>query len=529
MLEAPLPLDEPKRLRALHALGLLDTPPEERFERIVRMTREVLDVPIALVSLVDAERQWFKARCGLEATETPRRISFCAHAILSSELFLVPDTLADVRFRDNPLVTGAPHARFYAGQPLHAPDGSRVGTLCVLDTQPRRLTDRERRQLADLGAWAEGELHTLTLRQARVALLQQEHFFALAADLLVIADFDGRLHQLSRSWEALQGVPLARLRERGLLELVAPEDRDAVERALARAREAGRQVAFEHRSRGADGAERWLQWSAVPHPGERLLYAVARDVTAQKQLEAERARVQQMKSEFVSTVSHELRTPLTSIRGSLGLLAGGVAGPLPESAQQMVRIAQGNSERLVRLINDILDLEKVERGELSFAPRVVELEALLRHAVEAAEGLAQAAGVRLALRVEAGGVRVHADPDRLLQVLANLLSNAVKFSPEGGEVLARLRCTPQAVRVSVEDRGPGVPEAFRARLFERFAQADSSDTRAKGGTGLGLAISRALVAGMGGWLDYGPREEGGSCFWLELPPWHPEAPGTTVP
>jgi signal transduction histidine kinase len=139
--------------------------------------------------------------------------------------------------------------------------------------------------------------------------------------------------------------------------------------------------------------------------------------------------------------------------------------------------------------------------------------------------------VRLGLHVEASGVRVFADPDRLLQVLANLLSNALKFSPAGGEVSARLLLTEQGrVRLCVEDRGPGVPVAFRARLFERFAQADSSDTRAKGGTGLGLAISRALVAGMGGWLDYSPREGGGSLFWLELPRWsEPPSPSGRGP
>jgi GAF domain-containing protein len=173
MLEAPLPPDEPQRLQALHALGLLDTPPDERFERIVRVARELLDMPMVLVSLVDAQRQWFKARCGLQLEETPRRVSFCAHAILTPDALVVPDTHADPRFADNPLVTGEPQVRFYAGQPLRAPDGSRVGTLCVLDTQPRQLGPREQRQLADLGAWVEGELQTLSLRQALAALLRQ--------------------------------------------------------------------------------------------------------------------------------------------------------------------------------------------------------------------------------------------------------------------------------------------------------------------------------------------------------------------
>ncbi|KQP11681.1 GAF domain-containing protein [Pseudorhodoferax sp. Leaf265] len=139
MPSAPLPADEDARLRALRALLVLDTPPEERFDRIVRFAAEQMDMPIALVSLVDGDRQWFKSRIGMAAAQTARDISFCAHAILQPGTFVVEDALLDARFADNPLVTGAPHVRFYAGAPLSAPGGERVGTLCVLDSRPRNL------------------------------------------------------------------------------------------------------------------------------------------------------------------------------------------------------------------------------------------------------------------------------------------------------------------------------------------------------------------------------------------------------
>ncbi|RCW69176.1 GAF domain-containing protein [Pseudorhodoferax soli] len=139
MQAAPLPADEDARLRALQALMVLDTPPEERFDRVVRFAAEQLDMPMALVSLIDGERQWFKSRVGLDVPETGRDIAFCAHAILQPETFVVEDALQDGRFADNPLVTGAPHIRFYAGAPLSAPGGERVGTLCVLDSKPRAL------------------------------------------------------------------------------------------------------------------------------------------------------------------------------------------------------------------------------------------------------------------------------------------------------------------------------------------------------------------------------------------------------
>lgn len=144
MTPAPMPADEDARLAALRELLLLDTPPEERFDRLARLAAEQLDTPIALLTLVDGQRQWFKSRVGVEPTETPREISFCGHAILKNELFVVEDASRDPRFADNPLVTGDPHIRFYAGAPLSAPGGHRIGTLCVIDTVPRTLGTVER-------------------------------------------------------------------------------------------------------------------------------------------------------------------------------------------------------------------------------------------------------------------------------------------------------------------------------------------------------------------------------------------------
>lgn len=157
-LRAPLPADEPERLRALQALGLLDTPPEERFDRLTRLAAALFAVPIALVSLVDRDRQWFKSRQGLDLAETPREAAFCAHAILGPDVLLVPDAQADPRFADNPLVTGEPRVRFYAGVPLRLPDGSRAGTLCLNDTRPRDLDEKQIGLLRDLGALVEREL-----------------------------------------------------------------------------------------------------------------------------------------------------------------------------------------------------------------------------------------------------------------------------------------------------------------------------------------------------------------------------------
>ena len=158
MKEPPVPLDETIRLLGLHSLRILDSAPEERFDRVTRMAQRVFDVDICLVSLVDSDRQWFKSKQGLDACQTPREVSFCGHAILHEQVFVVEDAHADERFADNPLVTGDPTVRFYAGYPVHAPDGHRIGTLCLIDKKPRRFAASEEQTLKDFAALVDDEL-----------------------------------------------------------------------------------------------------------------------------------------------------------------------------------------------------------------------------------------------------------------------------------------------------------------------------------------------------------------------------------
>jgi signal transduction histidine kinase len=174
VLPAPLPPDETARLAALRRLALLDTPPDARFDRITRRTAEAFDVPIVLVTLVDVDRQWFKSCVGLDVDSTGRDESFCGHAIHDDSIFEVTDAAADLRFLDNPLVTGSPHIRFYAGRPLRARGGERLGTLCLIDREPRTLTTEQRRLLDDLGAWAEAELQAVELQEAARLLAELE-------------------------------------------------------------------------------------------------------------------------------------------------------------------------------------------------------------------------------------------------------------------------------------------------------------------------------------------------------------------
>lgn len=220
--------------------------------------------------------------------------------------------------------------------------------------------------------------------------------------------------------------------------------------------------------------------------------------------------------EFVSTVSHELRTPLTAITASLCLLKSGGCGELPPAAARLISIAHSNGERLVRLVNDILDLEKIDSTGHDFRFQAVELRALLEAAIDAARFLGAPSGVELRLVAGVSAVEVRGDPDRLMQIMMNLLSNAVKFSPPHEEIVVGVALSKRGVRIAVRDRGPGIPDDFKPRIFERFAQAPAKDGR-KSGTGLGLSIVREIVRRHGGSVGFESVAGHGALFWFELP------------
>jgi PAS domain S-box-containing protein len=303
---------------------------------------------------------------------------------------------------------------------------------------------------------------------------------------------------LSRSWTDLQGT-----------------HRSAeVQRLLAALQQGPTRVSkFDttwHRRDGAEfPVEVNLQFLAPSDQPARYI-AVVRDIT-------EKHRIDTMKSEFVSIVSHELRTPLTSIRGSLKLLESGVKAPLPTAALPLVKIASSNTERLIRLINDVLDVEKIEAGKLELHREELDLGTLIAATLEGLAGMAQQAGVALESDVPAL-TRLNGDRDRLTQVLVNLVSNAVKFSPRGERVVVSVSSVAHGrLRITVSDHGPGIPASQLHRLFGKFQQLDATDTRARGGTGLGLSIAKGIVSQHGGTIGVDSEPGVGSRFWFELP------------
>ncbi len=936
MKHPPIPDNEPERLQALEETGLLDTAPEARFDRLTRLASQALGIPVALVSLVDEQRQWFKSAVGLEVRETGRDISFCGHAIHSDDIMVITDARLDPRFEGNPLLSGDKPVIFYAGAPLHSPEGHRLGTLCVIDHVPRRFGKREERILRDIADCVEQEIrnrevNTLyrevleserrsraviegtrvgtwewniqtgetnfnarwaeicgyTLKELSPVSIDtwlslchpddlpesarrlEEHFagktdrydyrcrmrhknghwvwvhdrgqvfewtstgeplwmygthsdvsremeqldrlnqqntaFRILNDLamtnerddltlinralrrgsdflglptaivseitsnvytvrwcqshlsghpepgttfsledtycslllnnrapLAISDMgrsqyrdsrcyevfrleayiaapihvDGKLfgtlnfsgpeprgkaftdteitfvtllarwianaierqvttstlsklanqapgtlyqyrlwpdgsstfpyaspgieslygttpealaldassvfdrihpddlgrisesielsardlsawqqqyrvvsdqqwrwvegratperlpdnstiwhgyitdiHDRKRTELALAeseeqfrrlfekspiGIVLAQLRSGEILDMndaflraggyqreelrtlqasrFFQEDKGTVEdHILTPLRETGRFGPIERQIPCEDGSAYPANIQGLrinTNFGEPLVWILVEDIS-------ERKRVDHMKNEFISTVSHELRTPLTSLAGSLGLIASGAMGPIPDQQQSLIEIAARNSEHLKFLINDLLDMERLVSGKLEMSIKSQPIAPLVKAALEEIRIYAEQYQVTLCLSCHEESASAFVDARRFHQALKNLLSNAIKFSPPKGEVEVEITHRQGFLRVSVTDQGPGIPEHFRKRIFEKFAQADSSDTRGRGGTGLGLAITREIMEQMHGTVGFESEEGQGSTFWLE--------------
>lgn len=952
-MKAPLiPENETERQCALNKTGLLNSDHEARFDRITRIARHMFSVPIALVSLIDQNRQWFKSCQGLEAKETPRNISFCGHAILSDSTLIVENALDDARFADNPLVSGAPNIRFYAGAPLHTVDGYRIGTLCLIDTQPRTLSAEQVDMLGDLaatveeliqadeisqtsysaleseliasrdhmaslinnipgvtyrclhdehwtmlyisgqgdrvsgyvadelvgnksvcyadlihpddapaveevvqtaianevgwhleyriqhrdGTWRwveergqsvlgdvqhpmvrEGFIVDITREQNTVSQLKKHHdalvllndiVFSsqdtldgkinhalatarqyLQVDMAILSQIEGDVYtvrwmeaaagaalipgqqfMLGNTWchfifsadsaeerelfianversefkrhPCYQANPLGaytgivievegqafgtlnfsaskarvenyddsekffiRLLARWLSDLLAnnihnerlskltaqlpgvtyqfrrfadgrttfpfsspqiedfygltptqaaedaapayerihPEDLEAVsasiehsastlaywkatyrvqcqgngyrwimghakperlmdgsilwhgylhdiheweqarlalennetrlrglfefspigialndfatgrfidlndaliaptgytrdefvslsywdvtpkeykpeeEKALASLTATGRYGPFEKEYIRKDGSRYPVRLQGMlsqEQDGRQVIWSLVEDIT-------ERHKLDQMKDQFISTVSHELRTPLTSIKGSLGLVRGGAAGILPDKAQSLINTAERNAQRLTVLINDLLDMEKLVAGKMPMHLNVQRLAPLLNETVDVLQGYSEQHQVMIQVSSAWPPIWGNVDGPRLIQALTNLLSNAIKFSPQGKSVELDISSTESSIEISVRDYGPGIDPAFRDRLFQRFAQADGSDTRKLPGTGLGLAISQEICQQMGGEVGYRNAVGGGANFFILLPREYP--------
>ena len=348
-----------------------------------------------------------------------------------------------------------------------------------------------------------------------------------AVDGMLLLDGDGNIRRMNPSICRMFGYDEAALIGRHNMALMDEDYTPVQSRAwlasvgAAGAHGAGRRQEFTGKRADGSTFDTEVAISLVPGGSGKRYVAAIRDIS-------DRKRAEQMKTEFVSTVSHELRTPLTSIGGSLSLLGAGAVGPLNDKAKRLVDIAHSNCERLIRLINDILDIEKIESGRMEFDLRRMQVAPLVQRTVAAMRGYADQHGVTVTTVLPPWPQCVAGDPDKLEQLLTNLLSNAIKHAPEGSEVEVFSTHERDNVRIEVRDRGAGVPEEFRGRIFGKFAMADATDSRAKGGTGLGLAIAREIARRHGGEVGFDDRAGGGTVFHFDLPNLEKAQPAESV-
>lgn len=352
----------------------------------------------------------------------------------------------------------------------------------------------------------------LNVTAQRALEIELDRFFRQSLSFMWVATFDGFLRRFNDTWLTVLGYTHDELVSTPYIQFVHPDDRAKVEGALERLQTGRDLTNLEIRMLTKDGDERVILWNGAANPRERQIYATGHDITDLK-------AVDKMKDEFVSTVSHELRTPLTSIKGALGLIRTKTLGTLPADMNMMLDIAYKNCDRLVLLINDILDIEKIEAGKMDFMFEPADIMSIVRNAVAANQAYADQFGVTLSLEAGLERATIRADEGRIMQVMANLLSNAAKFSPEDGKIAIRVERNGRLIRVSIEDHGPGIPDDFRSRIFEKFSQNDSSDRRKVSGTGLGLNIVRAILERHGGRIDFDTELGKGSTFYFEIPEW----------
>jgi PAS domain S-box-containing protein len=397
----------------------------------------------------------------------------------------------------------------------------RDGALQLARSELENRVEERTAELRFLNEELSGEIRER--RRAEGSLRESEKTMRtlvdFAPDAIVILDVaTGRFVDANQNAERLYGYSREELLRLGPVDVsppAQPDGRPSPEAAFEKVQQAvaGGSPAFEWTHRHASGRliDCEVHLVRLPVAERALVRGSIMDITRRKEMD-------RLKDEFVSTVSHELRTPITSIQGSLGLIANGVLGALPAGAKPLVDIAYKNCQRLVLLINDILDSEKIAAGKMKFAFKVQELVPLVEHSVEANRSYAAQFGVRYEFIRNVDAAKVEVDADRLIQVLTNLLSNASKFSPKGESVTISLsRLEGAKLRIAVTDRGPGIPPEFRNRIFQKFSQADSSDTRQKGGTGLGLSISKSIVEKHNGSLFFESEVGKGTTFFVDLP------------
>ncbi|MDY7227100.1 ATP-binding protein [Hyalangium rubrum] len=533
---APRPWNEEARLEALRSYEVLDTEPEASLDGITRLAAQLCGTPIALISLLDEDRQWFKSRVGLEAQETSRDVAFCAYAILREGLFVVPDAHLDARFARNPLVTGAPHIRFYAGAPLLTPEGLALGTVCVIDRVPRQLSPEQVRSLETLAEQVVAQLELRRMNHTQRRLIDElrgsnERFQILQrATNDVVWDWDLVTNQVKWSERLAPAFGYAQKdtspESSWWFSRLHPEDRERVTKSLDHIIDgSGTLWTDEYRFRRANGTyARVMDRGAVLRNAQgnpvRMLGAMV-DVSEREEMRSRLALADRMASvgTLAAGVAHEINNPLAYVIANLDYarqevehaVAQGTleAGELPDALKE----AREGSERMRLIVKDLKMFSRPDDERMELVD--------VRRAIDSATTMAWNEIRHRARLVKAYQPvpSVYANEARLGQVFLNLLVNAAQAIPEGSADCNEIRVSTRLdergrIVIEVRDTGGGIPEEIRARILEPFFT-----TKPQGmGTGLGLSICHGIIASLGGELGFDSELGKGTTFRVVLEP-----------
>ncbi|MFC7434504.1 ATP-binding protein [Hydrogenophaga bisanensis] len=540
MHSAPLPDTEAQRLAKLHSYGVLDTLPQTAFNDIVALASSICGTPVALISLIDRDRQWFKAKTGIDVEQTGRDIAFCAHAILQpQQVMVVEDARQDERFRDNPLLEGELGLRFYAGAPIVTDDGHALGTVCVIDTQPRQLSPAAEESLRILSRLVvnllehEKERHAEEARQREEARRARDVLMAMAVstlDLIAYIDRDERYQAVNQTWLTYWGCDESKVIGMHVRDRVGPAVYENEIAPLIRRALSGELVRYQHLVRFHARGPRFMEISLMPDTDAsgtvRGLILRSHDIHLQHEREQELkealSALEQRTLEqqrFIQVLSHDLREPVNAVRNFSTLLTTDHLQELSAPAQRYLGFVTKGGERMSRMLDDLTDLLQLD----GYTPKVVDMDtrALVSQVMEELHEAIEQSG---ALITTSPLDTLRADPALLRIVLFNYIGNALKFRHQDRPPQIHIETVPvdDGMELSVTDHGLGIPEDQQAGIFDMFRRLH---TRQRfDGAGLGLSLCRRIAQLHGGRVTLHSTLGRGSRFGIVLPPTVPGEP-----
>ncbi|MDT0645122.1 ATP-binding protein [Zunongwangia sp. F260] len=531
--------------------NILDTPYEEDFDGLVKLISIICDVPVAIISMIDDQRQWYKAKTGIDSSEMPIKETFCQYTVVQDELLEIPDARLDERVKNNPHVTIEEGIRFYAGMPLKASNGHNIGTVCVADSKPRTLNKNQktalklltnqamllletRKKNVKLGDELEFQLEQKIKENQRQLLYQETQYNNLLKAIRKssgVIEFNphGVIERVNTHFLNIVGYGKEELVGQHHSYLLGEEEKENDENFWKSLRH-GKFKSGRLRRKHKNGSTVWIQatYNPILDLDENVIKVIkiATDITqeilAEKALlqakeQAEALNIQ--KDNFIANVSHEIRTPIHAILGFTELLLEQEKDNLRKSYLQSVKTAGDN---LLFIINDILDLSKLEAGMIHLEEEQFNLQQVVKNVFAILHLKAHQKKIKFDFHINSGvPLDLKGDKNRLSQILINFLNNALKFTAEGGVdlkvELIKLANNEAVLKFKVRDTGIGIPPEKLKVIFERFSQAEESTFRKFGGTGLGLNISKHLIDRQGGTVEVSSEPGEGSCFTFTIP------------